>query len=90
MPTHVHVLVTRFQGNTLSQVLHSWKSYTGKVANRLLGQTGRFWQEEYFDRRIRDETHFWIAKRYIEENPVKAGLCHRPEDWMFGSAARQR
>lgn len=80
MPTHVHVLVTRFQGETLSRIRHSWKSYTGKEANRRLGRSGQFWQEEYFDRRIRDETHFWVAKRYIEENPVKAGLCHRPED----------
>ena len=45
------------------------------------------WFEEYFDRAIRDEVHFETARRYIEDNPVKAGLCRQPSDWLFSSAA---
>ena len=41
---------------------------------------------DYFDRYIRDEKHFASAITYIENNPVKAGLCRRPEDWAFSSA----
>ena len=85
MPNHVHVLIDMMQ-TPLAEILHGWKSYTGKTINRLLKRTGEFWQPEYFDRYIRDETHLVKAVRYIENNPVKAGLAKVPEDWLFGSA----
>jgi putative DNA methylase len=88
MPNHVHVLITPLHGNSLSSILHSWKSFSAKEVNKLLGRTGQLWQEEYFDRMIRDDTHWHNAMRYIEENPVTARLCERPEDWPFGSACR--
>jgi REP element-mobilizing transposase RayT len=86
MPNHVHALFTPLNGLGLAEILRSWKSFTSKEANKLLGQTGHFWQCEYFDRFIRDAEHFDNVVRYIESNPVKAGLCHSPDDWPFGSA----
>jgi len=86
MPNHVHVLATPLHEYSLSSILHSWKSFTAKEANRLLGRNGAFWLEEYFDRAIRDETHFSKVIEYIENNPVKAGLCVTPADWLWGSA----
>ena len=41
---------------------------------------------DYFDRYIRNERHHVAAIAYVENNPVKAGLCRRPEDWPFSSA----
>lgn len=90
MPNHVHVLITPRPGHDLSQILHSWKSFTAKKANALLGKTGAFWQQEYFDRFVRNEKHFEDALNYIEPNPVKAGLCDDPKDWRFSSAAWRR
>jgi len=52
----------------------------------MLGRRGRFWQEDYRDRYIRDEEHFLGVRAYIEENPVKAGLCTRAAEWPFSSA----
>lgn len=86
MPNHVHVLMPPIAQHTLSDILHSWKSYTALKANHVLERSGAFWQEEYFDRAIRDETHFCRAVEYIEGNPVKAGLCQRASEWFFGSA----
>ncbi|HEV2425529.1 MAG TPA: transposase [Terriglobia bacterium] len=86
MPNHVHVLFTPEVGYTLSVILHSWKSFTASQANRLLGRYGRFWQEEYFDRYIRNQKHYLIVIDYIESNPVTAGLSGRKEDWPFSSA----
>ncbi len=74
MPNHVHALVEPFAEHKLPAILHSWKSFTAKAANRLLGRTGEFWQEEYYDHLIRDEADHAHALRYILENPVKAGL----------------
>lgn len=54
MPNHVHLLLAPAQGEELSEILHSLKSYTAHKANRILGRTGRFWQRESFERYIRD------------------------------------
>jgi putative DNA methylase len=86
MPNHVHVLLTPLHGNSLSSIVHSWKSFTAKRANEILGRTGRFWQEDYFDRVIRDEQHWHAVVAYVRENPVRARLCASPEEWRFGSA----
>ena len=86
MPNHVHTLFTAKAGYELSQIAHSWKSYTARECNRVLNRTGEFWQREPFDRYIRNEQHYVNAVSYIEDNPVKAGLCRRPEDWQWSSA----
>jgi REP element-mobilizing transposase RayT len=86
MPNHVHALLTPATGIELAKIVHSWKSFTANKANRLLTRQGKFWHAEYFDRFIRDERHFDTALRYIERNPVKAGLCKHPNQWPFGSA----
>jgi REP element-mobilizing transposase RayT len=90
MPNHVHLLLTPQSGSTLSSIMHSLKSYTAGEANKLLRRQGALWQEEYFDRYIRDAKHYAQTVAYIEANPVKAGLCLLPEDWPYGSARRRR
>ena len=86
MPNHVHALLTPRSGHSLSTILHSWKSFTGTQANKILGRTGPFWQTEYFDRFVRNAEHFTAAVEYIENNPVKAGLCQAPKEWRFSSS----
>ncbi|MGC9394496.1 MAG: REP-associated tyrosine transposase [Anaerolineae bacterium] len=86
MPNHVHTLIETFEGYPLFDVIHSWKSYTAKQANQILGRAGHFWYRDYFDRYIRDERHFWATVNYIHHNPVKAGLVKDPADWPFSSA----
>ena len=88
MPNHVHALMTVLDGSYLSTILHSWKSYTAKSANRSLRRKGEFWQADYFDRVMRDEAHFAATVDYIHRNPVKAGLCAKPEDWPWSSIHR--
>jgi REP element-mobilizing transposase RayT len=85
MPNHVHVLVETTAA-PLPEILHSWKSFTAKAANGLLDRSGPFWGEDYFDRYIRDEAHFRKARRYIEANPVKAGLVRDAAEWPWSSA----
>ena len=81
MPNHVHVIVDPIAGNELPAVLHSWKSFTAKAANRILSRTGEFWQTEYYDHLIRDEGDYAHALRYLLENPVVAGLRDWPWVW---------
>ena len=86
MPNHAHLLLTPNAGHELSAIQQSLKSYTANEANKILGRTGQFWQPEAFDRWIRDADHFAKTIAYIENNPVKARLCKRAEDWLFSSA----
>ena len=88
MPNHVHILIRLIGKNLLSEIMHSIKSYAAHEANKVLGCTGRFWSVESFDRYIRNADHFRNTVKYIEENPVKAGLCKEAGDWEFSSAFR--
>ena len=75
MPNHVHVLFRPFVGHALEDVLHSWKSFTAKEINKILQRTGTLWQEEYWDRMIRNAAHFLACQRYIVSNPAKAKIA---------------
>jgi len=89
MPNHTHVVVWPHPPWTLSNVLHSWKSYTANQANQRLGRQGkRFWQVESFDHLVRNEEDLARCCAYTVNNPVKAGLCARPEAWPWSSAYR--
>ncbi len=78
MPNHVHVLIEVNEGWSLSRIMHGWRSYTAKEANRILGRTGKFWMEEYYDRYIRDDNHLQKTINYILNNPANAGLDEWP------------
>jgi menaquinone-specific isochorismate synthase len=88
MPNHVHVVVKIFPGQTLATVVHSWKSFTAKSANRILGLRGAFWQREYYDHLIRNESELERAIRYVAENPEKAKLKQWKWVWVCGRDAR--
>lgn len=90
MPNHGHVALRPYKNVHLPGVLHSIKSFTAQEANRILNRKGQFWQHESFDRYIRNRRHYVAVVRYIEQNPVKAGLCRNAEDWRFGSAYYRR
>ena len=87
MPNHVHVMIEQIPGHSLSDIVHSWKSYTANHINKRA--KNRLWAPDYFDRYVRDEEHYANARFYIENNPVKARLVERPEDWPYSSAAKR-
>ena len=74
MPNHVHVLFRLRAPARLEGVLMSWKGYTAKEINKRLSRRGVFWQSEYWDRIVRNDTHFARCWEYIRENPVLARL----------------
>jgi REP element-mobilizing transposase RayT len=86
MPNHVHVMIEQVEGHRLGDIVGAWKRFTALRANRLLRRRGPFWQTEYFDRFIRDETHYHTALTYIEDNPVKASLVKVASEWSWSSA----
>jgi putative transposase len=85
MPNHVHVLV-EIWNTPMSKLVHSWKKLATNFVNARLDRTGSWWQEDYFDRYMRDEAHFLKTVHYIEWNPVKAGLVKETKQWLWSSA----
>ncbi len=88
MPNHVHVIFRLFPGQALADVVRSWKSYTARTANRILGRAGAFWQREYYDRLIREDGEFDRAIEYVLSNPERAGLAGWNWVWCAGMDAR--
>src|SRR6266700_2591297 len=74
MPNHVHVLVQPKSGNSLSGILHSWKSFSAHAIKRSLKQQGSVWMEESHDRIVRDWNALTNYRAYIASNPEKANL----------------
>ena len=104
MPNHVHVLInTKDSLSKIVQSWKSYVGKWALNNNdRLclsipnenraelgLGAPRKFWMREYWDRFIRDEVHFNNTIEYIHNNPVKAGLCENPQDWLWSSAGQR-
>lgn len=83
MPNHVHVVMKPLGSFELEDVLEQVKRFVSRKVNTTLGRTGVLWEEESYDRIIRDEEHLYRVVQYIGRNPAKAGL---PQDewvrWM--------
>jgi putative transposase len=87
MPNHVHMLIT--PSIEIPKLTQSLKRHTARQANLILGLTGRtFWQDESYDRLVRDRDEFQRVIRYIGNNPVRAGLAARPDGFPWSRAAR--
>jgi len=85
MANHVHLLIT--PRISVSKLMQSLKRFTAREGNKILDFTGRpFWQDESYDRLVRDEVEFRRIAHYIVMNPVKAGLAATPEDFLWSSA----
>jgi REP element-mobilizing transposase RayT len=88
MPDHVHVLAQPLSQPTgeavnLSEILHSIKRFSARKINQGRGVQGSLWQDERFDRIVRNEAEFLEKWQYIRNNPVKTGLAAIPEEYLW-------
>ena len=79
MPNHVHLLIIRQQSDfSLKEILKRFKGRSARWMNQELDRSGRFWQEDWFDRWMRHDGERAKTVAYIRQNPVKAGLV---DEW---------
>lgn len=85
MPNHVHFILepTRADPVPLRRMLAAWKGRVARAANLVLGRTGAFWQDSWFDRWLRHEAERERVADYIVQNPVKAGLVRDASAWPW-------
>jgi putative transposase len=85
MPNHVHILIC--PKSDLPRITKAIKKFSARQANAIIGRTGQpFWQDESYDHWVRDREELEKTVRYIEENPVAAGLAENAAGWRWSSA----
>jgi len=88
MPDHVHMIFTPLRddnGNVfgLAEIMRGIKGASARNINRLLGRSGRVWQEECFDRILRSSESARTKVEYICDNPVREGLVQAQDDYPW-------
>lgn len=86
MPNHVHLVLVPADAGGIHRALKAVHSQYAQRINRMRGSTGHLWQGRYRSSPL-DTNHFLNAVRYVERNPVAAGLVVRAEDYPWSSAA---
>ena len=85
MPNHVHAVWKPHI--PMPSIMRCLKGRTSRIANRLLGRGGQpFWQDESYDHWIRSTQELEDIVRYVESNPVTAGLVSSEAQWAWSSA----
>ena len=87
MPNHFHLLLTPAAEIPMEKALQFIKGGFSFRAKREFHFPFEIWQKGFVDHRIRDAEDYKNHHTYIRENPVRAGLCERPELFAWSSAS---
>lgn len=79
MPDHLHILACFSRDAGMTKTVRNWKRY-------LATKHGIRWQRDFFDHSLRSDESATDKANYILNNPVRAGLVQRPEDWAYQTA----
>lgn len=86
MPNHVHLVLIPSSKDGLHRALRPAHTQFAKRVNRAQRWSGHLWQGRFFSAPL-DEDYFYATTRYVERNPVRAGLVGRAEAYRWSSAA---
>ena len=86
MSNHVHLVALPHREDSLSVLLRRVHGRYAQYYNARCGRSGHLWQNRYFACAL-GPGHLWAALRYVERNPVRAGLVGRAEQYCWSSAA---
>jgi len=86
MTNHVHLVLTPHTEMGLQQVLKPLHMRYSQHINKIKGWKGHLWQGRFFSSPL-DDDYTWSTIRYVERNPVQAGMIQKAEDYRWSSAA---
>jgi putative transposase len=86
MDNHIHLILVPLDNDGLRTTLAPLHTRFANRINRMQGWSGHLFEGRYWSYPM-DDAHLMQAVRYVENNPVKAGLVKRAEDWRWSSAA---
>jgi REP-associated tyrosine transposase len=86
LTTHLHA-VLEVRDESLPLGMHGLNTPYGKRFNLRHERLGNLVRSRYWSKRVKDDAQLLAAFRYVARNPVRAGMCERPEDWLWSSLA---
>ncbi len=86
MPNHIHVIVRPGREDSLAKAIGRTHLIYTEYINRMHNRTGHLRQNRFYSCPL-GKQHFWRALRYIEQNPVRAGVVRLPWEYKWSSAA---
>ena len=86
MTNHVHYIVVPEYKNSLAMTFNQTHMRYSQYVNRKHNRCGHLWQGRFYSCLL-DEDHLYAAMRYVERNPVRAGLKQQSEKYKWSSAA---
>jgi putative transposase len=86
MQNHIHLLLRPSGEETLAKMMQGVTLCYTKYFNGENGRTGRLWECRYYSTVIDEDSYLWTVTKYIESNPVRAGIVKKPEDYPYSSA----
>jgi len=87
MTNHVHLLMTPQTTQSISKVMQSVGRYYVQYFNHQYQRTGTLWEGRYKSSLLDSESYLLTCHRYIELNPVRAGMVDHPSDYPWSSYA---
>ena len=86
MTNHVHLVVVPERADSLSVLFRRVHGRYSQYLNIRLGRSGHLWQQRFFSCPL-SERHLWVALKYVEQNPCRAGLAGDVREYRWSSAA---
>jgi putative transposase len=86
MSNHIHLLTKPGSDESLFKMMQGLTLCYTQYINRMYQRTGRLWESRYHSCIIDQEKYLWAVARYIEQNPVRAGIIEKAEEYPYSSA----
>ena len=85
MNNHAHMLIKCALIKNLSEYMHALNTRYGCYYNKKYKRVGYVFRDRYKAEGIYTDSHLYSCKKYIYDNPVKAGLCNKPEEYLYSN-----
>jgi putative transposase len=85
MTNHIHLIAVPQTLKSLSSAMRDCLSDYALFFNRRYGYVGHLWQQRFYSSMLGYE-HLWTAVRYVEQNPIRAGIVNHAEHYRWSSA----
>jgi putative transposase len=85
MSNHVHLVVVPGRADSLAVLFRRVHGRYAQYLNTRRRRSGHLWQSRFFSCAL-SESHLWVALRYVEQNPCRAGIAGGPGEYRWSSA----
>ena len=85
MSNHLHLLITPNSDDSIPEMMKRVAGSYSRYFNKRYGLTGTLWESRFKNVPVLNQSHVEQIKTYIEQNPVRAGICVSPAKYRWSS-----